>query len=131
MRLSTVYYALFHYLARCAADTVVGALKARRSERAWRHAYRALEHREEKNKFQNEGALRDFVETCRTFVRLFVDTQARRRYADYDPAVRFRRADALRDIRKIERAMRQFDKVPAKDRPDFAVYAIMRHRKRL
>lgn len=31
--LSTAYYALFHCLARCAADTVVGALKARRSER--------------------------------------------------------------------------------------------------
>ncbi len=80
--LGTAYYALFHCLARCAADTVVGASKARRSERAWRHAYRALEHGEAKNKFQNEGALRDFIETCRIYARLFVDMQTRHRYTD-------------------------------------------------
>ena len=41
---STTYYALFHCLATCCADMIVGGAGADRSEPAWRQAYRALDH---------------------------------------------------------------------------------------
>ena len=41
---STTYYALFHCLAACYADTIVGGPGAKRSKPAWRQAYRALNH---------------------------------------------------------------------------------------
>ena len=41
---STAYYALFHCLAICCANMLVGGPGASRSEAAWRQAYRALNH---------------------------------------------------------------------------------------
>ena len=46
---SAAYYALFHALARCCADTLVGATPASRSQTAWTQTYRALEHGYAKN----------------------------------------------------------------------------------
>lgn len=41
---STAYYALLHCVAAAGADLLVGGKQADRSERAWRQAYRALNH---------------------------------------------------------------------------------------
>ena len=125
----TAYYALFHYLARCVADSLVGKTKNRRSQRAWRQAYRSLERREAKNKFRNENALRTFPQRCRDFADLFSEMQTRRHDADYDPAMKFGRKEVLFDIRRIESMIDRFEKVSARDRRDFAVYAVMKHRR--
>lgn len=127
----TAYYALFCCLARCVADSLVGKTKGRRSERAWRQAYRSLEHGEAKHKFKSGSALGAFRQNCRLFAVLFSAMQTRRHDADYDPAIKFRRAEVLLDIQRIERAIELFGKVPARDRRDFAVYAVMKHRKQL
>ena len=41
--LSTAYFAMFHALCRNCADTLVGKVKARRSQGAWIQAYRAMD----------------------------------------------------------------------------------------
>ena len=42
---STAYYAMFHTLARSVADLMIGSSGAkRRSNGAWKQAYRALDH---------------------------------------------------------------------------------------
>ena len=47
---SATYYALFHALARCCANMLVGvATPASRSQQAWTQVYRALEHGHAKN----------------------------------------------------------------------------------
>ena len=127
---STAYYALFHCLARCVADSLVGKTKGRRSGHAWRQAYRSLEHGGARSKFQNVNKIKAFCQECRRFAKLFSDMQTRRHDADYDPAIKFRRAEVLLDIRRIERAIELFGKVSARDRCDFAVYAVMKHRRR-
>ena len=47
---STAYYGLFHCVASSGADLLVGGKQADRSERAWRQAYRALNHGQAKNR---------------------------------------------------------------------------------
>jgi len=41
---STIYYAMFHTLARCCANLFIGGKGADRSNPAWHQVYRALEH---------------------------------------------------------------------------------------
>ena len=47
---STAYYALFHCLAESSANLLAGEDPANRSRRAWRQAYRALNHGAVKNR---------------------------------------------------------------------------------
>ena len=64
---STTYYALFHGLATCCADMLVGGPGANRSQPAWRQAYRALQHRDAKQRCESQaisrfpGELQDFA----------------------------------------------------------------------
>ena len=52
--MSTVYYAMFHCLAKCCADTIVGGRGATRSSAAWTQAYRALDHGQARNRCANQ-----------------------------------------------------------------------------
>ena len=125
---STAYYAMFHALARCAADMLVGATPSRRSQAAWRQAYRALEHGHARNQCNNLSILRRFPDEIQRFGTMFVKIQMMRHSADYDPAEIYNRFEALQIIEEIERAIPEFDAVPAIDRRAFAVYALFRTR---
>ncbi len=125
---STAYYALFHCLAACCADTLVGGSGANRDADAWRQAYRGLNHNQAKaqcKRVQERNPPRVFPMGIRQFAERFVLMQDRRHAADYDPSARFSKSDVAQSVNAAEDAITQFLKAPAKDRRAFAVYALL------
>lgn len=125
---STAYYAMFHALARCAADMLVGATPSLRSQAAWRQAYRALEHGHARNQCSNANMMSKFPDGIRRFGTTFVNNQMLRHSADYDPAATYNRFEVLRIIDEIERVMPCFESVSDIHRRAFAVYVLFKTR---
>ena len=69
---SASYYALFHTLARCVADELVGRTLAHRSQPAWRQVYRSLEHGFARSQC-NRPELTRFPQAIQEFGQLFVN----------------------------------------------------------
>ena len=123
---STAYYALFHAMAKNAADMVVGT-GANRAEKAWAQVYRGMDHGFAKN-------------ACKEVVKLgfptgivicadeFVTLQDARHSADYDPLHRVTRADALTWVSRAEAAIKALRGCSVKDRRAFAVQVLLKKR---
>ena len=126
---SASYYALFHTLARCGADTLAGATRASRDQLAWEQTYRALEHGHAKDQCRNRAAMSRFRSEIRDFGKQFVIIQRLRHYADYSPVTAFTRVRVIQYIDETERIITQFDGTPAGDRRAFAIYALFRLRR--
>lgn len=124
---SAAYYALFHTLARCCADTLVGATPAVRNGSAWTQTYRALEHGYAKKQCVRP-AINGFPDAIREFAKAFSDMQRLRHIADYAPQTDFRRAATLGEIDYVERVIANFATVPAADRRAFSAYVLLRVR---
>lgn len=124
---STAYYALFHCLAECCADTLVGGTGARRSRDAWRQVYRALQHGRARERCIDIGrsSLARFPVEIQNFAQVFADMQPLRHSADYDPDAEFSRNPVIQSINDAENAIRQFPNSPIADRRAFAVHALM------
>lgn len=126
---STIYYALFHCLARCCADTLVGTSKASVSAEAWRQAYRALEHGYCKGQCKNHKVLSSFPQQIQDFANLFVSMQEKRHAADYDPMEKLFKSSALTDLATAQTAISDFQSCLVKDRRAFAVWVMLKERK--
>ncbi len=126
---SCAYYAMFHALAVCCADTLIGATRARRSQEAWRRTYRALEHGHAKNQCANARILRGFPLEIQRFGELFIYMQRERHTADYDPDANFSRSEVTQFIHDTENAITRFETVDARDRRAFAVFVLLRNRR--
>ena len=124
---SMAYYAMFHALAKQSADMLVGATRGNRSQRAWRQAYRSLEHGLAAAQCRRP-IIRRFPNEIRRFGKTFVNNQQMRRDADYDPDASFTRLEALRIIDVADRAIWDFERSDALDRRAFAVYVMFRSR---
>lgn len=127
--LSTAYYALFHTLARCGADLLVGGSGASRSTQAWRQVYRALEHGAAGNACRNGEMLSKFPKEIEDFANMFVTMQDKRHKADYDPTENFWKSSVIQDINAVEQAIKGFKTAPLKDRRAFAAYVLFKIRK--
>jgi hypothetical protein len=126
---STAYYAMFHTLARSAADLMIGGTRARRSDGAWKQAYRALDHGTVKNACGRSDTLIKFPQAIQDFADTFVTLQEKRHTADYDPDARALKSEVTLDIALAAKAIADFDAVPAKDRRAFAAFVIFKARK--
>ena len=124
---STAYYALFHCLARCCADTFAGKGRALRRAPAWRQAYRALEHGNARAQC-TRPYIRTFPPRIRSFAESFTDLQGKRHLADYDPFGRWVKGQVEEDIDGAEGAIEDFERTPAQDRRAFAVYVLLKYR---
>jgi len=124
---SSAYYAMFHCLARSCADLLVGGMNATRSKHAWRQTYRALEHGFTKSACK-DGLITKFPKAIEDFANTFVTMQEKRHAADYDPAVRLTKSEVVADIKTTEQAIKEFQKVPAKDRRAFAAHVLFKKR---
>ena len=122
---STAYYALFHCLATCCADLLVGGSGSSRSRPAWNQAYRALEHGGARNRCSNRAMLDRFPSEVQDFAKHFVYLQTRRHRADYDPDATFLKSVVVEIINDAEQVIRRFTFVPVKDRRAFAVYVLL------
>ena len=126
---STAYYALFHTLAKCAADLLIGGPTAAKSWPAWQQVYRALDHGTIKSACANGAKLGLFPQPIQDFANTFVTLQEKRHKADYDPQARSKKSEVLIDINLTEKAMDAFQQVPVADRRAFAAFVIFRSRK--
>ncbi|MCX7646919.1 MAG: hypothetical protein N2Z62_16690 [Rhodobacteraceae bacterium] len=125
--MSTAYYAIFHAMCRNAADMIVGGAQADRSKPAWCQACRAVDHGFAKGQCKN-GKITAFPGAIQDFAAQFVEAQEERHKADYDPACKFTRSEVQVLISKVEQAIRNVQKVPAKDRRAFAVFVTLKTR---
>ena len=125
--MSTAYYAMFHALALCCANMVVGSTPGSRDEESWRQTYRALEHGRARSQCENRTILR-FTTTICNFGEKFVKMQSQRHLADYAPEASFDREEVLQMIDEAEQAISEFDAVPSIDKRAFSVYVLFRTR---
>ena len=122
---SATYYAMFHALARCCADTLIGATRSeRRSQPAWRQAYRALDHAQTRRRCNNSQVISRFPRGIQEFGRIFVHAQGYRHQADYDPEATFTRAEVLQLINEVRGKIVRFNDADNKDRRAFAAYVM-------
>ena len=127
--ISAAYYALFHTLAGCGADLLVGSTRGSRSQPAWEQTYRALEHGHSAQQCRNASMMARFPGAVQDFGAWFVDLQRQRHYADYAPITAFTRTDVVRTVDMTESIIAQFNAVPIRDRRAFAIYALLRLRR--
>lgn len=123
---STVYYAVFHFIARECADLMIGGAGAARSKHAWAQAYRALEHGHCKSQCENAGIIQKFPKEIADFAYLFVALQRQRHTADYDPFASFSKSDILRDLYTARTAMKSFKVTAKSDRRAFCAWVLLR-----
>ena len=126
---STTYYALFHCLASCCADTIAGDSPANRDPLAWNQAYRALNHGTAKNRCEDKGENKSKIERfppeIRKFAAQFVRFQMKRHSADYDPNANFSRNEVIHDIEVAENVIRCFTKASLKDQRAFVAHVLL------
>ena len=126
---STAYYALFHTLAHCCADTLIGATRSEnRSQPAWRQTYRALNHAQARGRCNNTEMMDRFPADIQDFGEKFVHMQLQRHDADYDPEATFTRDIVLQLIDEVSRVIALFNEADNKDRRAFAAYVMFRIR---
>ena len=126
---STPYYAMFHALARTAADLLIGPSRSNRIETLWLQIYRSLEHGYARSQCQN-AAIRQFPSKIQDFADQFVEMQRNRHDADYNPSKTFARYEALRLISECEDNIIALENTSAQDRRAFAVYVMFRPARR-
>ena len=114
--LSTAYYALFHALAQNGADELVGKTAALRGSEAWQMAYRGIEHGRASSVFRNGSFMTRFPPAIQEFGKFFIEMQATRHQADYNPRADFTKSFVLGRIRNAERAIARFRAANATDR---------------
>ena len=121
---STAYYAMFHCLAGCAANLIIG----RTRKPAWHQTYRALEHGKARNACEDRGALAAFPPEVRNFADMFVALQKARQQADYALDGRYDKLRVLAAIDMAEDTIVQFDQAGVQHRRAFVAHVLFKRR---
>jgi uncharacterized protein (UPF0332 family) len=122
---STAYYAVFHALARCCADELLG--KADRSSKDYERVYRALDHGPLKSAFKAEP-LNDNP-ALNAIGALVAALQSARHRADYlPPGKLFNQAECRELIETAKTAVDLLDQLGPKDRRMLAVHLLFKNR---
>lgn len=122
--ISTTYYAAFHALSQSCAETLVGPYSADSAREHWVAAYRSLEHRQIRNRFNSQGRMADFPDQIRAFAVRFVELQDLRHQADYDPDAAFSPIEVLQLLSNARLSIEGFNAASERDRRLLAVYLI-------
>lgn len=126
--ISSIYYALFHCLARNSANLLIGGTGSDRSNPAWQQTYRALEHGAALNACKNGKVVAKFPKSVEDFANAFVTMQDKRHQADYDPFAKFTKSEVKADLATAETVMANFNAEPKKDKRAFCAYVIFKRR---
>lgn len=126
--ISTAYYAVFHCLARDAANLLVGSPGARRSRPAWIQVYRALEHSFAKKACKNRNIITRFPDNIQDIAEIFIELQSKRHKADYDPQAKFYKSDVKNDVHMARDVISRFKTVSVADRRAFSAYILFSRR---
>ena len=123
---SQVYYALFHWLANCAADGLAGVARAR--DRSWTRVYRGLQHRQVREQCRAGRLPGGLPSSIRRFATEVVLMQARRHKADYDPDTRFSKGDVAAFLARAHRVIRDLQGTTAAEKRALAIHVLFRER---
>jgi hypothetical protein len=96
---------LFHELAKCCADTLIGGKPPKRTERAWTQVYRCLDHGYIRVQCENKVIMRSFSKNIQEFADVFITMQTNRHESDYDPNYIAIRLDVLAQIDQVNNAI--------------------------
>jgi hypothetical protein len=120
---STAYYAVFHALADCCADELVGRQKP------WEFfspIYRSLDHARAKAVLS--GWVRKPGNDISLIGQTFVELQEKRHIADYDPEPRLGRVETLDLIDQARTAVARIKSLSSEDKLRLATQLITRKR---
>ena len=122
---STLYYAMFHCLAKSNADVLSGT----DGGEAWTRVYRALNHHETAKRCRNAQAMKRFPRLVREFANLFCTAQEEREQADYNPEFAGRAPGVMiAGALMVRAAMLSFNRVAEPDRRQFAIFLLIKNR---
>lgn len=124
---SSVYYALFHYLAEICADSFIGASDVERKSEAWRQVYRSLEHGLAKKACGAASGI-NFPTAIKNYAALFGTYQDKRHKADYDPFISFSKKDVADMIGEVQQTLEDFERVDIKHRKTFSAFVLLKKR---
>ena len=123
---STAYYAMFHCLARTAANLLIGS---RNRGEAWHQAYRALGHGNAGKICENKQAMRSFAAPIQGFADTFVALQDLRYQADYALDGQYEKLDVLGVIDRAENAITKFEQADKQQLRTFAAQMLFIRRR--
>ena len=126
--ISAAYYAMFHTLALCGANTLVGAARVNRNQPEWIQVYRSLEHGYARNQCNNRAVMDRFPLEIQDFGVLFARIQRERQAADYDPNASFSRYRVRRFVNEATRVIAAFENADPRERRAFSVVVLFRFR---
>ena len=121
---STAYYALFHCLAACAANSFIGRARSP----AWHQTYRALEHGKARTACEDKGSLAALPLEVRDFAHTFAALQKARQKADYALDGKYEKADVRVVIDAVEETIARFEQVDARHRGAFVAQVLFKRR---
>lgn len=124
---STSYYAVFHSLAKLAADALIGSTKASRPNKAWVEVYRGLGHGTCLDACKRASDI-EFPDDLKDFADAFVQLQEARHSADYDPMIRLSKEDARLFISLADRSIASLKCCSTTDRKAFATWVLITSR---
>lgn len=126
--ISTTYYALFETLAKLTADLFVGTEAPDRTEKAWHHVYRSLQHTLIASKCVKTSAY-SFPQPIVDFSELFVTLQKRREKADYQFGYAPDQVSVVADIDRARIKIQNLLEVDVRHLRAFCVFiSIYKHR---
>lgn len=126
---STAYYAVFHALAHeCIVQTIGWRFSSDRYWETITPLYRALDHGAAKALCNRLLGDRDRPADLKEFARTFVELQAERIRADYDPKPSFTRTNANVSLANAETAISLFRAFSPEIRREISVQLITRQR---
>ena len=122
---SCAYYAMFHALARCCADTLIGSSEEDRASEEWRQVYRSLAHGYARTQCNRTLLMASFPEEIRNFGDYFIAMQIARHSAEYDPHSRFRQSVVEDMVTDSARMIEQFESVEVRHRRAFSAFVLL------
>ena len=121
---SCTYYAMFHTLAASNANTLVGELPVEQRNWAWRQAYRAVDHRQARNRLGRASLGGRFPNDVCAFGEQFAVAQRMRHSADYDPYKELQATTVSDLISNAEAYILAFNRIHSDVRRELAIHLI-------
>ena len=122
---SCAYYAMFHALARCCADTLIGSSAEDRASEEWRQVYRSLAHGYARSQCTRAEMMARFPEEIGNFGERFIDMQRARHSAEYDPHSMFRQSVVEDMVTASARIIERFESVETRHRRAFSAFVLL------
>jgi hypothetical protein len=123
LAVSTVYYAMYHALARSNADLLMGPSETEVNTPEWNRVYTALGGDSAHELMQADFSCHPAA--VRRFAEVFLAVHHQRLLAEEDPVVTFTTAEAQDRIQRAQAAIAEFLSVEPEQRTAFAVQLLL------